>query len=173
MWKRFSFGAAVAALGCGAIITWGQTVSMGSQAPGSRTPAASTPPAVSYLFPEQFSAPAGKPTQVELHFRVAQGMHINSHAPSQEELIPTTFSIPKDAGARLLEASYPPGETMSLAADPGTKLSVYTGEFVIRARIVPQAGNHLVEAQLRYQACNQTQCLPPRTIAVPMDVIGK
>ena len=62
---------------------------------------------------------------------------------------------------------------MSLAADPGTKLSVYTGEFTIRARIVPQAGNHMVEAQLRYQACNQTQCLPPKTITVPIDVIGK
>jgi hypothetical protein len=166
--KRISFGAVVAALVLGLTAAQGQIVSM-----GPRTAAASTLPVVSYLFPEQVSAPADKPTQVELHFRIAQGMHINSHAPGQEEPIPTTFSIPQDAGVRLLEANYPAGETMSLAADPGTKLNVYTGEFVIRARIVPQAGNHMVEAQLRYQACNQTQCLPPKTIAVPIDVIGK
>ena len=171
IWKRVSSGAAVAALGFGAMaVVQGQIVSMKE---GTQTQAASKPPVVSYLFPEQVSAPAEKPTQVELHFRVAEGMHINSHMPSQQDLIPTTFSIPQGAGTRLLDASYPPGETMSLAADPGSKLSVYTGDFVIRARIVPQAGNHMVEAQLRYQACNQTQCLPPKTIAVPIDVIGK
>ena len=166
--KRILGGLAVAVLGAGALAAHGQIVAM-----GSRAQTADKAPAVSYLFPEQISAPAQKPTQVELHFRVAEGMHINSHAPGEGELIPTIFSIPQDAGARLMEASYPAGETMSLAADPGTKLNVYTGEFVIRARIVPEAGNHLVQAQLHYQACNQTQCLPPKTLQVPIDVIGK
>ena len=57
--------------------------------------------AVTYLFPEQVSVPAGKPGQVALHFRVAQGLHINSHTPSDEFLIPTTFSIPDGSGVRL------------------------------------------------------------------------
>jgi DsbC/DsbD-like thiol-disulfide interchange protein len=166
--KRFCFVAAVVALGLGVIAAQGQIAVTKPQ-----TLASGKAEVVSYLFPEQVSAPAEKSTRVELHFRVAQGMHINSHTPGEGDLIPTTFSIPQDAGARLLEAIYPPGETMSLAADPGTRLNVYTGEFVIRARIVPQAGNHMLGAQLRYQACNQTQCLPPKTIAVPIDVIGK
>jgi len=50
---------------------------------------------------------------------------------------------------------------------------VYTDEFVVAARIVAQPGNHLVEAKLHYQACNDTQCMPPKTITVPIDVIGK
>ena len=166
--KRICSGASIAVLALGAMAVRGQIVST-----GARSPASSKPAAVAYLFPEQVSAPAEKATAVELHFRVAQGMHINSHTPSESELIPTTFSIPQGGGARLVDASYPAGETMSLAADPGTRLNVYTGEFVIRARIVPEAGNHMVEAQLRYQACNQTQCLPPKTLAVPIDVIGK
>ena len=58
-------------------------------------------------------------------------------------------------------------------ADPKTKLNVYSGEFAIEARMVAQAGNHLVEARLKYQACDQTQCLPPKTITVPIDVIGR
>lgn len=130
--------------------------------------------AVEYLFPEQIAVALGKPVAVGLHFRVAQGLHVNSHNPSDEFLIPTSFSIPDGAGVRLVGAAYPPGVTIALPADPKTKLNVYTGEFVIQAKIVAAAaGNRLVEAKLRYQACDQSQCMPPRTITVPIDVIAK
>ncbi|MGA3333853.1 MAG: protein-disulfide reductase DsbD domain-containing protein [Terracidiphilus sp.] len=129
--------------------------------------------AVQYLFPEQVSVPAGKASPVALHFRVAQGLHINSHSPSDEFLIPTTFSIPDGMGVRLDAAAYPAGAIISLAFDPKTKVSVYAGEFTIHARIVATRGNHLVEGKLRYQACDQNQCMPPKTIDVPIDVIGK
>jgi len=128
---------------------------------------------IQYLFPEQVSVPAGKSTPVTLHFRIAQGLHINSHTPRQEELIPTTFSIPDGTGVRLDKAIYPVGNDFSLPADPNTKLSVYTGEFTIETQIVATPGNHLVQAKLRYQACSQTECLPPKTIPVAIDVIGK
>ncbi len=129
--------------------------------------------AVQYLFPEQVSVPAGKPSAVELHFRVAQGLHINSHTPRDSYLIPTALSIPTASGVRLENATYPPGEDFTLPLDPKTRLSVYTGEFVIQARIVAQRGNHLVEAQLRYQACDNNECMPPKSVTVPIDVIGK
>jgi hypothetical protein len=129
--------------------------------------------AVEYLFPEQVTVPAGKAAAVELHFRIAQGLHINSHAPKEEYLIPTTFSIPEGAGVRLAQANYPAGVDFTLPLDPKEKLNVYTGEFTIQARIVAAAGDHLVEAKLRYQACDESACMPPRTITVPIDVIGK
>lgn len=129
--------------------------------------------AVQYLFPEQVTLPAGKASPVALHFRVAPGLHINSHTPSADFLIPTTFSIPEGAGVRLAGASYPQGSTMTLPADPKMKLTVYTGEFVIETRLTPAAGSHLVRAKLRYQACDQSQCMPPKTITVAIDVIGK
>lgn len=129
--------------------------------------------AVEYMFPEQVTVAAGKASSVELHFRVAQGLHINSHTPKEEFLIPTTFSIPDGLGVKLENATYPVGKDFALPSDPGDKLSVYADEFVVQARIVAQAGNHLVEAKLHYQACNDTQCLPPKTITVPIDVIGK
>jgi len=129
--------------------------------------------AVEYLFPEQVTVTAGKTSEVALHFRIAQGLHINSHTPRDEFLIPTTFSIPEGSGARLEGASYPLGSDFTLPLDPNAKLSVYTGEFVIQARIVATAGNHLVEAKLRYQACDRNQCMPPKTITVAIDVIGK
>jgi hypothetical protein len=128
---------------------------------------------VQYLFPEQVSVPAGKLSPVILHFRVAQGLHINSHTPSDKFLIPTDFSIPDSADVRLGAATYPPGTIISLAFDPKTKLSVYTGEFAIQARIEATPGNHSVQAKLHYQACDQNQCMPPKTIDVPISVIGK
>ena len=129
--------------------------------------------AVEYLYPEQVTVPAGKPSDVALHFRIAQGLHINSHKPKDEFLIPTTFSIPDGAGVHLAEANYPAGVDITLPLDPSTKLSVYTGEFTIQARIVAAAGNHLVEAKLHFQACNSNTCMPPKTIPVAIDVIGK
>jgi hypothetical protein len=129
--------------------------------------------AVEYLYPEQVSVPAGKPTPVTLHFRIQQNLHINSHTPRAEYLIPTVFSIPESTGVKLANAAYPAGSDFALPSDPDQKLSVYTGDFAIEAKIVSPPGNHLVEAKLRYQACNDSQCLPPKTITVPIDVIGK
>lgn len=129
--------------------------------------------AVEYLYPEQVTLAAGKPAKVEMHFRIASGLHINSHTPRSEFLIPTALSIPADSGVKLAGAVYPPGVDYALPADPRTRLSVYTGQFAIETRLETQPGDHLVQAKLRYQACDETQCMPPRTITVPIDVIGK
>ncbi len=107
-----------------------------------------------------------------LHLRIAQGFHINSHTPHDDYLIPTSFSIPADSGVHLEVANYPQGSDITLPLDPDTKLSVYTGEFTIQARIVVH-GNHLVQASLRFQACDKSACMPPKTITVPIDVIGQ
>jgi len=129
--------------------------------------------AVEFLYPEQVTVEAGKPAVVKLHFRVAEGMHINSHAPKDEFLIPTTLEFPDGTGVKLERAEYPVGGEFAFANDPGSKLSVYMHEFEIEAHIRAEKGNHLVEAKLHYQACNNTQCLPPRTATVAVDVIGK
>ena len=100
-------------------------------------------------------------------------MHINSHKPSSEFLIPTVFSIPESEGVKLEDANYPGGGVITLPSDPKAKLSVYSGDFIIQTMIVSPKGDHLVQGKLRYQACNDNQCLPPRTITVPIDVIGK
>jgi len=160
--------AVVLALISGAVLFQGQSSLMNRSGRSG-----STPPAVEYLYPEQVTLPAGKPSTVALHFRVAPGLHINSHTPREEELIPTTFSIPEGSGVRLDGASYPHGTEFALSMDPKTKFSVYTGEFVIMARIVATVGNHLVEGRLHYQACENNSCMPPKTITVAIDVIGK
>jgi len=128
--------------------------------------------AVEYLFPEQVTVPAGKASQVALHFRIAEGFHINSHKPKEDYLIPTSFSIPETPGVALKDATYPDGTDFTLPLDPSTRLSVYTGEFTVQTLLVAQRGNHLVQASLHYQACDKNACMPPKTIPVPIDVIG-
>jgi hypothetical protein len=160
---------AAAAILAGAVAVPAQLITPGSP----NRPAIAKTEAVTYLFPEQVAIRAGTPNQVALHFRVGEGLHINSHTPSDSFLIPTDFSIPEGSGVRLAAATYPTGTIISLPFDPKTKLSVYTGEFIIQARVVASAGNHLVQAKLHYQACDQDQCMPPKTINVPIDIIGK
>lgn len=129
--------------------------------------------AVAYLFPEQITVAADKPTAVDLHFKVADGLHVNSHTPHTEDLIPTTLKLPETSGVRLANATFPPGTDFAFPADPGEKLSVYTGEFIVHAELVASKGNHLVEATLRYQACDNQTCMPPHSIPVTIDVIAK
>ena len=74
--------------------------------------------AVEYLYPEQVTVPAGKPSPVAMHFRVGEGLHVNSHTPSQDYLIPTMLSIPESSGVRLEGATYPAGSDFTLPLDP-------------------------------------------------------
>jgi hypothetical protein len=135
--------------------------------------ATAKPAAVTYLFPEQVTVTADKPTAVDLHFKVAAGLHVNSHTPHSDYLIPTTLKLPENSGVRLANATFPPGIDFSFAINPDEKLSVYTGEFTIHAELVAAKGEHLVEGTLHYQACNNESCMPPHSITVAIDVIAK
>jgi hypothetical protein len=136
-------------------------------------PSSAKPPAVTYLFPEQISIPAGKPASVDLHFKVGPGLHVNSHTPRSEELIPTTLKFPENTGVQLSKAVFPPGTDFAFPIDPKEKLSVYTGEFIVHTELVATKGEHLVQATLHYQACNNDTCMPPHSIPVAIDVIAR
>jgi hypothetical protein len=127
---------------------------------------------VAYLFPEQASIPAGKSTVVDLHFRVADGLHINSHTPREKSLIPTNLAIVETPTLKLIGVDFPPGTDYSFAFDPKEKLSVYTGDFVLRVRLTA-TGNSMLQGVLRYQACNSNSCYPPKTIPIAVNVIAK
>lgn len=128
---------------------------------------------VRFLFPEQVAIPAKKPSMVELHFRVAEGMHINSHAPHTKLLIPTNFIVPEKFGINVSAVDFPIGADYSFSFSPQEKLSVYAGEFVLKAHITAQPGQHLLEAALRYQACDSNSCYPPKMIPVALNIVAK
>lgn len=144
-------------------------------------PAADKPPqssargsdSVRYLFPEQITIPAKKATQVELHFRVAEGMHINSHEPHSKMLIPTNLIVAERPGVNVTAVDFPAGADYSFSFSPKEKLSVYAGEFILKAMITAQPGQHLLEGGLRYQACDSNSCYPPKTIPVALNILAK
>jgi DsbC/DsbD-like thiol-disulfide interchange protein len=128
---------------------------------------------VQFLYPEQVSVAAGKPGVVELHFRVNEGLHINSHTPRAKSLIPTQLMVEEPVGVNVASVDFPAGTDYSPAFSPNDKLSVYTGEFVLRAHITAQRGDHLVQAALRYQACDANSCYPPKTAPVAVNIVAK
>lgn len=146
-----------------------------SLVPAQKLPWQSTkrPQDVQYLFPEQVSVTAGKDAVVEMHFKITPGMHINSHVPSEKGLIPTQLKVGHVAGVKMDAVSYPEGSKYAIAAMPKVKLSVYSGEFVVRAHIRASAGQHLLQGSLRYQACDVNACYPPREAPVAVDVIAR
>ena len=115
---------------------------------------------------EQQSVKAGKPGVLELHFKVDDGFHVNSHTPKSELLIPTTVTMQPAAGVKASAAVYPAGTQYSFTFEPNEKLDVYTGEFVVKVSVVAAAGEHTVDGSLHYQACDHAACYPPKTLPV-------
>ena len=128
---------------------------------------------VQFLYPEQVSLHAGKADVVDLHFKVVDGFHINSHTPKEKSLIRTELMVAEPQGIKIADVDFPPGQDYAFAFNPSEKLSVYTGEFVLHAHITATAGEHLVQGALRYQACDSNSCYPPKKIPVVIDVIAK
>jgi DsbC/DsbD-like thiol-disulfide interchange protein len=115
---------------------------------------------------EQQKVAAGKRSVLELHFRVVDGFHVNSHTPKSELLIPTQIALQPAAGVKAEAVEYPAGASYSFSFDPTEKLDVYTGAFTVKLPVVAEAGTHTVDGTLRYQACDHAACYPPRSLPV-------
>lgn len=131
------------------------------------------PQDVQYLFPQQVTVAAGRDAVIEMHFRVNRGMHINSHTPKEKWLIATRLLVTASPDIKVERVEFPAGEDYALAAMPSTKLSVYTGDFVVRAYVAARPGQHVLQGMLHYQACDTNSCYPPRNAPIAVDVIAK
>ncbi len=88
---------------------------------------------------EQQNVTAGKRSVLELHFRVIDGFHVNSHTPKSELLIPTQIALQPAAGVKAEAVQYPAGTSYSFSFDPTEKLDVYTGAFTVKLPVVADA----------------------------------
>jgi hypothetical protein len=116
---------------------------------------------------------AGKRSVLELHFRVLDGYHVNSHTPKSELLIPTRIELQPSAGVKADAVEYPAGSSYSFSFDPTEKLDVYTGAFTVKLPVVAEAGAHTVDGTLRYQACDHAACYPPKSLPVQVIFTAK
>ena len=128
---------------------------------------------VVYTAPAQVTVTHGKSQMVDLHFRVRDGLHINSHTPRDKDLIRTELIVAEPAGLDVEAVDFPPGVDFASKAFPNEKLSVYTGELVLHMRVLAtKPGEQHLQGVLRYQACDADTCFPPKNAAVALEIVA-
>jgi DsbC/DsbD-like thiol-disulfide interchange protein len=130
---------------------------------------------VRMVSPPQFSVNAGKQARqkIELQFTIQNGLHINSHAPHSNFLIPTTLTLDQPAGVEVTKVEYPTGVNYHFAFSPKDALSVYTGEFGVLIQVHAKPGHYTLHGQLRYQACDNRSCNPPKTLPLTLNLTAR
>ena len=127
-----------------------------------------------YLTVGELPKVAGKRSasvQVKIPVSVQAGFHVNSNTPSDEYLIPLKVTWKSTGALEGGQITYPKPslEKYEFAEKP---LSVFTGDFSVVANFKvaanAPAGPGVAVGQLRYQACNDRACFPPRTIEISL-----
>jgi hypothetical protein len=115
----------------------------------------------------------GAPATVTLKVSLPAGFHANSNKPTDPNLIPLVL---KWTGGPLQDAVivYPKPQLEQYTFTAGKSISVVTGTFDLVTKFkVPATAEPGPAAQtgtLRYQACNDRMCFPPKTVAVNLTV---
>jgi thioredoxin:protein disulfide reductase len=105
------------------------------------------------------------PGQAVAEVTIAPGWHINGHEPRDAFLIPTTLDVSPPQGQTAGAITWPTPVERTLAFSPGKPLLLYEGTVKLTAPLTGGASAAApVRARLRFQACNDTTCLPPRTL---------
>ena len=120
----------------------------------------------------------GSSGKVDLQFRIGSGFHINSNKPKAEFLIPTVLKLQPPTDIVVGKIAYPPGVDSSFPFSPDEKLNVYSGEFTVAVTVRPLAsvipGKYMLRGSLKYQACDNAACYPPKQLPVEFEVkVGK
>lgn len=120
--------------------------------------------------PALFSVKRAEPVEAKLHLQLRQGYHVNSNTPSDAYMIP--LKLTWDAGTLEAKEVVFPKPHMEKSEFAEKPLSVFTGEFDIITKLAAKPntapGLGLLNGKLRYQACNDKMCQPPKTVDVKL-----
>lgn len=109
---------------------------------------------------------SGSTARIAALVSIEHGWHVHSNKPTLDYLIPTVLDLQVPVGWPEETIQYPQAEmqTFAFAEEP---LAVYDGDVVILSEVrIPEGtpdGAFVVRSSLRYQACDDSQCLPPVT----------
>jgi len=106
-----------------------------------------------------------------VHVEIAPGWHINSDAPLDEFLVPTSVEA-KAEGCEFGKPGYPRPERVHSDAMGGDVL-LFSGAFDVvlpflkkpSSRNADGPGGPRTIVTLKYQACDQATCYPPKEIS--------
>lgn len=93
---------------------------------------------------------------------IAPHFHVNGHEPRDEFLVATVVDVKPPAGMTAGAVEYPTPIERKLSFSD-TALLLYEGTVRFTASL-SGSGTGPVRATLRYQACNDDTCLPPKTL---------
>jgi hypothetical protein len=123
--------------------------------------------------PQRLVVKRNEPAVQKLKINIQPGYHANSNKPSESYLIP--FKLTWEPGPlEATEIVYPPAkmEKFSFSESP---LSIYDGAFEVASKFkktaTAQPGPAVMTGKLRYQACNDKMCLPPKTVEVKLSLL--
>src|SRR5690349_10249619 len=131
---------------------------VGAQA---RRPRAEVTPVV-----ETDTVRTGSAVHVALKVSLPEGLHTQSNKPRDPLLIPTVLTIEPPAGATINEIVFPPSTDLKQEGQ-AQPLAVFEQTFAIGAVLAlpagQGAGDIVIPAKLRYQACDANLCYAPAT----------
>ena len=116
---------------------------------------------------ERAAAAAGGPVRLALKVTLPETLHTQSNRPLDATLIPTVLTVDAPAGVTVDEIVYPSAvELKQQGLDE--PLMVFEHEFLIGVQVTlgptVAAGDLVLPARLRYQACNDMMCFSPATV---------
>ncbi len=114
----------------------------------------------------------GMQIDVEVQVKIAAGWHINANPAGQDNLIPTTITVDKDALIEINNVKYPKGKFMKFEFSPES-VNVYDGTFTIPLKLKQKSNTTIKKGvpiilKLNYQACNDTECSLPQELNIPL-----
>jgi len=125
--------------------------------------------------PPKLSAKAGATVEAKITAQLRPGYHCNSNTPADDYLIPLKLTWTA-APLEVAGVVYPKPQLEKYAFSD-KPVSVYTGDFdlVTKFKVPANApmGPGVISAKLRYQACTERMCLPPKTVDVslPLEIV--
>ena len=110
----------------------------------------------------------GKAARGTIQMTIPGGLHVNSNRPSSEYAIPTVVTL-SVTGARVGNVIYPKGKNRKFQFSENP-INVYEGRVRFPFTVMVPANGRgkvvRVRASVRYQACTDEVCYPPRTKSV-------
>ena len=125
---------------------------------------------VNVVAPEKVILKRNTAQSVDFTIQVRSGYHVNSNAPADEYLIPLRWTFEGPVTVSDIVYPAPKMQKFDFSQKP---MSVYEGDFKTTAKVKAGAtapGSQVIVGKLRYQACNDRMCLPPRTLEVKVPV---
>jgi thioredoxin:protein disulfide reductase len=97
---------------------------------------------------------------------IAPGWHVNASAPRDAFMIPTTLTVAPPPGVTAGAVVYPDAVERRLAVAGDKPVLLYEGTVRMTAALsgTPTPGAPPLRAVVRYQACDDGRCLPPRSL---------